>query len=179
MLSLMGSRGWIAPSPGGKDNAPGGTGPQRQISLLFDVFVLNQRLRSLLALALAGSGMRPDEYAVYSLLFETGSLTPTEMAAQMGMPLTTVLDYVRAMKTRGHAVRARNPTDRRSYRLSLSAAGLTAFRRASAAWNRGLARLEPALTIPVEEVRRALQALDDAAAETLERLRTESIRQPV
>ena len=37
-------------------------GPQRQISLLFDVFVLNQRLRALLSQALAGTGMRPDEY---------------------------------------------------------------------------------------------------------------------
>jgi hypothetical protein len=38
--------------------------PGRRISLLFDVFVLNQRLRTLLAQAMSGTGLRADEYAV-------------------------------------------------------------------------------------------------------------------
>jgi len=152
-----------------------GTRPQRQISLLFDVFVLNQRLRTLLSIALAETGMRPDEYAVYSLLFEAGPLTPTDMARQMGMPLTTVLDYARSMNARGHVRRSAHANDGRAYQLRLSSEGLTAFHRASAAWNRSLSRLEPSLAMPVRDVRRALHAIDDAAASVLRSLQGGSV----
>ena len=152
-----------------------GTRPQRQISLLFDVFVLNQRLRTLLSLALAGTGLRPDEYAVYSLLFEAGPLTPTDMARQMGMPLTTVLDYARSMNARGHVSRSAHANDGRAYQLRLTPDGLSAFHGASAAWNRSLSQLEPSLAMPVRDVRRALHAIDDAAASVLRSLQEESI----
>jgi DNA-binding MarR family transcriptional regulator len=146
------------------------SGPQRGISLLFDVFVLNQRLRSLLTLALAGSGLRPDEYAVYSLLFEVGPLTPTEMARQMAMPLTTVLDYVRSMSDRGHVRRRPHARDGRSHQVQLTRSGLAAFHKANVAWNAGLAELEPALHVPAAQVRLALHALDDAAAQAQHKL---------
>ena len=147
----------------------------RQISLLFDVFVLNQRLRTLLSLALAGTGMRPDEYAVYSLLFEAGPLTPSEMARQMAMPLTTVLDYVRSMNARGHVARRADAGDGRAYHLRLTQSGLTAFHAASAAWNAGLGGLEQSLAMPVRDVRRALHAIDDAAASVHKSLQKELI----
>jgi DNA-binding MarR family transcriptional regulator len=153
----------------------GSSGPQRQISLLFDVFVLNQRLRTLLSVALAGTGMRPDEYAVYSLLFEVAPLTPTEMSRQMGMPLTTVLDYLRSMRARGHLNRIAHATDGRAYELRLTDGGLAAFHRASNAWNRSLSRLEPSLSVPVTEVRRALHSIDDAAESVLRSLVGESL----
>jgi len=67
-------------------------GADRRVSMLFDVFVLNQRLRALLGRALSTCELTPDEYAVYSVLFEHGSLTPTQMARLMAMPVTTTLD---------------------------------------------------------------------------------------
>jgi DNA-binding MarR family transcriptional regulator len=139
------------------------------------VFVLNQRLRTLLSVALAGTGLRPDEYAVYSLLYEAGPLTPTHMAKQMGMPLTTVLDYVRSMRARGHLSRKPHASDGRAYQLRLTVEGLAAFHTASAAWNRSLSRLEPSLAIPVRDARRALHAIDDAAESLLRSLAGESI----
>jgi DNA-binding MarR family transcriptional regulator len=151
------------------------SGSQREISLLFDVFVLNQRLRTLLTRALAGTGLRPDEYAVYSLLFDAGPGTPTQMARQMGMPLTTVLDYVRSMLDRGHVRRRPHAHDGRSHEIELTRAGLAAFHKASEAWNSGLVRLEPSLSVPVGEVRRSLHALDDAAAAALRALTEEAL----
>jgi DNA-binding MarR family transcriptional regulator len=150
-------------------------GPRRDISLLFDVFVLNQRLRLLLSRVLAGTDMRPDEYAVYSVLFEGGPLTSTEMARQMGMPLTTVLDYLRSLLERGHVVRSPHAHDGRAIQVHLTQEGLSAFKRANVAWNAGLKQLEPALAIPVGEVRRALHALDDAAGEVLRALAQDQI----
>src|SRR5690349_2780074 len=53
--------------------------PRRaDVSLLFDFFVVSQRLRRVLAEAMVEAGMRPDEYAVYSLLYDKGPLTATE-----------------------------------------------------------------------------------------------------
>ena len=144
-----------------------GGGADRDISLLFDVFVVHQRVRALLARALSESELRADEYAVYSVLFERGSLSPTQLAACLAMPVTTTLDYVRVMMGRGHIRRARNPADGRSYTVSLTMEGLSAHRRTNAAWNVAVRRLEDALGMPVPQVRAALQALDDAAGAAL------------
>jgi len=145
----------------------GDGGADRGISLLFDVFVVHQRVRALLARALSGSELRADEYAVYSVLFERGSLTPTQLAAGLAMPVTTTLDYLRVMTRRGHIRRARNPADGRSYTVSLTSEGLGAHRRTNAEWEVAVRRLEDALGMPVSQVRAALQALDDAAGAAL------------
>jgi len=141
--------------------------PGRPISLLFDLFVLNQRVRRLVTAALADVTLRADEYAVYGLLFEQGPLTATEMGRRLGMPLTTVLDYLRAMETRGHLRRERHPRDGRAQALSLTMAGVTEHRRTNKAWEVMRARLERALVMPPAEIRRALHALDDAVEATL------------
>jgi len=151
--------------------------PGRRISLLFDLFdlfALNQRVRRLLAIALQDAELRADEYAVYSLLFEQGPLTATEMARRLGMPLTTVLDYVRAMDARGHLRRDRHPRDGRAQQLSLTMAGTAAHRRTNAAWEVMRIRLEKKLPIPIRDIRRGLHALDDAVVAGLAEMENES-----
>jgi len=131
--------------------------------MLFDLFVAAQRVRRVLAEGMAKSGLRPDEYAVYSLLFEHGPLTATDMADQLGMPLTTVLDYLKAMTAAGHLDRTPDPSDGRALQLRLSRGGVAAQKRAHDHWNVVRVRLEGGLPIPIGQVRRALQALDEAA----------------
>ena len=150
--------------------------PGRNISLLFDLFVLNQRVRRLLTLALADVGLRADEYAVYSLLFEQGPLTATEMARRMGMPLTTVLDYLRAMKGRGHLRRNPHPRDGRAQQLSLTMAGTAEHRRTHAAWEVMRVKLERSLPLPAGDIRHALQALDDAVTSALDDMESQAAR---
>jgi DNA-binding MarR family transcriptional regulator len=133
------------------------------ISLLFDLFVTSQRIRRVLSDAMAESGMRPDEYAVYSLLFDKGPLTATEMSETLGMPLTTVLDYVKAMSSDGHVDRMPHPGDGRALQLHLTRSGVAAHRRAHDHWEVVRKRIEGKLSMPVGQVRRALQALGDAA----------------
>ena len=82
------------------------------------------------------AGLRPDEYAAYSVVFEMRTITLTEMAEQLAMPLTTVAEYVRAMTERGHLRRKQHPTDQRARLLTLSPAGLRAHRQASRAFER-------------------------------------------
>ena len=133
------------------------------ISLLFDFFVTTQHIRRVLSDAMAESGMRPDEYAVYSVLLDSGPLTATEMSEALGMPLTTVLDYLKAMSSEGHLDRMPHPTDGRALQLRLNRSGLAAHRRAHGHWEVVRRRIEGNLSVPPGQVRRVLQALGDAA----------------
>lgn len=146
------------------------------VSLLFDFFVTGQRLRRVLADGLEASGMRPDEYAVYSLLFDAGPLTATEMAELLGMPLTTVLDYLKEMTRAGHLVRTSHPFDGRAVQLSLNRAGVAAHRRAHAHWEVVRRRIEENLSVPIATIRKSLHALDDSADLAATRMRTTRAR---
>jgi DNA-binding MarR family transcriptional regulator len=146
------------------------------VSLLFDFFVTSQRLRRVLSDALADAGMRPDEYAVYSLLFEKGPLTATDMSELLGMPLSTVLDYMKAMTAAGHIVRTSHPFDGRAVQVSLNRSGIAAQKRANAHWDVVRKQIEDGLSIPIPRIRRALRALDDSAERVAARERSPRVR---
>ena len=108
---------------------------ERDISLPFDVFALSSRLGAYLDRALAGTGLRPVEYAVYSLMLEAGPRTPSELAGALGVPPSTMSGYLRPMLERGHARRIPNPTDGRSFRVVLTDAGRGAHRAVNPAFS--------------------------------------------
>ena len=142
--------------------------PGAWTSLLFDAFVLGQRSRTLVGAAMAGSPLRPDEYAAYSVVFELATVTMSELARRLGMPVTTAADYVRAMLTRGHVERLPHPTDRRARLLSLTPAGLEAHRAASHAFAAAADALSLELPPEAEGTARAmLQELAEAVARAL------------
>ena len=132
-------------------------------SLLFDVFVLGQRVRQLVAAGLADAPLRPEEYAVYSVVFEEEAVSPTAMATTMSMPLTTVADYVRLMESRGHARRIPNPRDGRSYLLVLTASGRRAHRETNRFFERVHAAFSTALPDGGVAARRNVADLLEAA----------------
>jgi DNA-binding MarR family transcriptional regulator len=146
---------------------------QPSLSLLFDLFVTNQRVRALLADAMAGAGMRADEYAVYSAVFDLGPLAPSDLARTLGMPPTTVTHYLDAMRAAGHLRESANPADRRSYLIRLSPGGLAAHRRANVGFEEGFRRLASHLE-DGEATGRALRELGDAAGLATAELRTAS-----
>jgi DNA-binding MarR family transcriptional regulator len=143
--------------------------PGRRTSLLFDVFVLGQRTRALMNEAMHDAGMRPDEYAAYSVVFEMQPITLTEMATQLAMPLTTVAEYVRAMTEWRHLRAKLHPTDHRARLLTLTPAGVRAHRQAS----RSLERAHQALIGEIgplgeESAREVLQGLTESAGRALD-----------
>ncbi len=148
--------------------------PERRISLPFEVFTVNQRLGTYLERALEGSGVRPAEYAVYSLMLEAGPRTPTELAAALGMPPTTLSTYVATMESRGHVHRIPNPADGRSVRLVLTDRGRAVVREANPAFTRAHRALEASLDRPPDEIREALAALADAIDRASRRLADEA-----
>jgi DNA-binding MarR family transcriptional regulator len=149
--------------------------PTEGYSLLFDVFVLGQRVRQLMAVGLAGAPLKPEEYAVYSVVFEEEAVSPTAMASMMSMPLTTVADYVRLMESRGHVRRIPNPHDGRSYLLILTASGRKAHRDTNRSFERIHAAVSAALPHGDGHARRELGdvlAATEAAFEALATTRT-------
>ena len=56
-------------------------GPSRNstLSIFFDVYALGQSISRLLATAMADSPLTPEEYALYSAIFEDEQITPTAL----------------------------------------------------------------------------------------------------
>ena len=92
-------------------------------TILLDVFVTNQLRERLIAAAVEGTGLPPEDYPIYVLVGTEGPWTPTGLAERTQMPLSTVLFRLRRVEERGHAERIPNPDDRRSYRVRLTPAG--------------------------------------------------------
>ena len=154
--------GTFAATGAGLGGDPASAPPQRRISLPFDIFHVNQRLGMYLDRALEGTGVRPAEYAVYSLMLEAGPRTPSELAGMLGMPLSTLSTYVSTMLGRGDARRIPNPADGRSVRIVLTDRGRGVVRLVNPAFNRALEELEANLDRPSDEVRAVLLMVLDA-----------------
>jgi DNA-binding MarR family transcriptional regulator len=144
--------------------------PGSDLSILFDLFAAGQRARRMLALVMKDAPLRPEEYAVYSVVFDRGPSTPTEMARVLGMPVTTVLDHIRTMTDRGHVERTTNPRDGRSYLVGLTASGLDAHQEAARAFDRAMVPLARRLGTNADGVRTALSTVQQAMDDTLDEL---------
>ncbi len=116
---------------------------------------------------LAADGVGSDGYATLSLIGVRGSVRLTEVAAELGMPLTTTSDLVRRLEGRGHVRRRPNPDDGRSFLFELSAAGDREWRRGWGALQRINATLlahfddEGTTRRILEELNRAFEAALD------------------
>ena len=134
-------------------------------SLLYDTFVLSQSIGTMLGRALARSPLGPEEYAIYSHIFEYEGCTPSEMSRDLNMPLQTVSDWVALLRKRGHLASIVNDRDRRSYRISLTAEGRSlhyqtnlAFEKVNRLFLKGLKRTEREMRGYVQEMIEAAQA---------------------
>src|SRR4051812_21676159 len=103
--------------------------PERRLSLLLLLVAANQRMGQLVDLELAADGVESNGYAMLSLIGVRGPVRLTEVAAELGMPLTTASDVMRRLESRGRVRRAPNPEDGRSFLFELSAKGDREWRR--------------------------------------------------
>ena len=115
---------------------------------------------------LAADGVDSNGYALLSLVGVRGSVRLTELANELGMPLTTASDIVRRLEQRRLVRRRPNPDDARSWLFELSAAGDREWRRG---WG-ALQRINERLTAELGDepaTREALTELGDAFAAAL------------
>jgi len=115
---------------------------------------------------LAADGVESNGYAALSLIGVRGQMRLTELAEELGMPLTTASDVVRRLEGRGHVRRRPNPDDGRSFLFELTARGDREWRRG---WG-ALQRINAVLVAEVDEarMRTALEELGAAFARALE-----------
>ncbi len=99
-------------------------------TILFDVFVTNQKRAQLIEAALADTELPAEDYPFYVFVGAEGPWTPTDLARRLEMPLTTVLFRLRRLERRGHAERRPNPDDGRSFTIQLTPAGQKLLRTA-------------------------------------------------
>jgi DNA-binding MarR family transcriptional regulator len=149
--------------------------PDSRLSVLFELYAASRAVGELVATAMSESALTPEEYAVYSVLFDEGPRAPTELARRAGMPPTSMSHFVRGMLERGNAERAPAPDDRRSYRIVLTPAGLRAHAAASAAFAEADQRFIRALAVDEEDARTVVRAIGRAATVGRERLSADSV----
>ena len=122
-------------------------------------------MRQLFDRELEAQGVEPDGYGAMSLIGARSGMRLTELAEDLGMPLTTASDVVRRLEARGVVRRRPNPEDGRSFLFELTTKG-------DAEWKRGwpaLSRIDEVLaqTIDREEMRQALTDLNLAFEKAL------------
>lgn len=110
------------------------------------------------------------EFAVYSTLYGLEQATPTQLAGVLGLPLTTASAQLNRLVTRGHATRATNPDDGRSYVFSLTDEGRRVTSVHFESFGRMARNVRARLNVPEAEVRAGLVALETALRDELRAL---------
>jgi DNA-binding MarR family transcriptional regulator len=146
---------------------PEGAAPRERLSLLLQVYALDQRMRALVDRELERDGVSADDYALLSTVGVRGPSTPTELAADLGLPLTTASDAIRRLLERGHVRKLPNERDRRSFRVELTPAGDRDWKRGWPALRRVNDAIERHLTIDASAARELLERLDEAMERAL------------
>jgi DNA-binding MarR family transcriptional regulator len=100
---------------------------------------------------LEAAGVSPELFSFLGWIRLLEPISPGSLAAETGMPPTTIRDYVRRLVERGDVRKVRNPADGRSYHLVLTARGRRISDRGWPAVIAAFERLEPSLQRPARE----------------------------
>jgi DNA-binding MarR family transcriptional regulator len=142
------------------------TGPP---TILFDLFLANQRRKRMIEAALAGTELPPEDYPLYVFVGAEGPWTPTGLATRLEMPLSTVLFRLGRLERRGHVERVPNPDDGRSYLIRLTDAGQALLADARPAFRDYAEAVEARLGgEAIDALRTGLEQLRQALADELE-----------
>jgi DNA-binding MarR family transcriptional regulator len=144
-------------------------GPPRNPNILLRLFTTGQLANQLLARELEAVGVSPNQFGVTSVIGAVGPITPTELAARLGMAPTTLSAWIRRLTAAGHLQRTPNPDDRRSYLVELTPSGREAMRLAGPRFNAALLALEAELPDEGAAIGVAGEALESALRRLLAR----------
>jgi DNA-binding MarR family transcriptional regulator len=137
--------------------------------LLQEVYSAGVLVGSLVNEALRDAGMAPELFSFLSWVRLLEPVTPGRLAAETGLPPTTIRDYLRRLRERGDIVRRPNPSDGRSYLVKLTPQGRRLVDRGAPIVGNVFRRVEPHLARPSREyadlVRELRECLAAVAAE--------------
>ena len=97
--------------------------PQRADNVLLQMFRTGHAVRDLMAHAVSGTGVSGDEWAVLSAVGVFRSVAPTQLAAVLRIPPTSISRYVARLVSLDLVVRVPNDADGRSYLIELTGEG--------------------------------------------------------
>jgi DNA-binding MarR family transcriptional regulator len=146
-------------------------------NVLFRLFILGQLADDLLGRAMAGQKLLPNDFAVLSAIRAFQPITPSRLAALLGMPPTTLSSYLRRLEARRFVRRRPNPDDGRSSLLELTKTGDKHTVAAFPALQGSVARVHERLDYAPRELDLALDRLEDTMRALLSRP-DESMRRP-
>src|SRR5260221_3316023 len=92
-------------------------------NVLFRLFILGQLADDLLGRAMVDMNLNPNDFAVQSAIRAFQPITPTRLAALLGMRPTTLSSYLRRLEARRQIRRRPNPEDGRSFLLEVTKTG--------------------------------------------------------
>ena len=141
----------------------------RRRNVLFRLFILGQLADDLLGRAMVDRKLNPNDFAVTSAIRAFQPVTPTRLAAVLGMPPTTLSSYLRRLEARRQIRRRPNPEDGRSSLLEVTKAGERNVVASFPALRGSVARVHEQLDYSPQELDIALDRLEDALRTVLSR----------
>ena len=140
-------------------------------NVLIQLYIVGQLAAQLMAREFAGEGIDRNDYAVLTVIGAYGPITPTELASILGVPPTTLSASIRRLGA--DVARTPHPSDRRSYLLELTPAGVERAQRGRPALGRSLQAIRdqagertPALEEALLELQQVLRSALDAPAKS-------------
>jgi DNA-binding MarR family transcriptional regulator len=118
---------------------------RRYPNILLQSFITGQLAAELLRRELDAAGMTPNQFGVQSVIGAFGPVTPTDLAARLGMAAPTVSAWIKRLSEDGQVERKPHPTDGRSYLLEVTPAGRAALDEAVPHFGAALRKIEAAL----------------------------------
>ena len=124
-------------------------------SLLLDVYATFHKSGQVVERAIEGTGIGAEDFAFVSIVGGREPVTPTEIAREFGLSLSTVLFRATRNVELGFVERVTNPQDGRSFLLRLTPKGRRAWERAGTRLHRAVQSLERRLDRPAAEIQEA------------------------
>lgn len=141
---------------------------RRYPNVLLQSFITGQLASELLRRELEPMGMTPNQFGVQSVIRAFGPLTPTALAARLGMAAPTVSAWVKRLSASGQVRKLPHPTDGRSYLLEVTDGGVAALEAAYPGFGSALRLLEAELGTELEPVWQAGTRFEAALRAALE-----------
>jgi DNA-binding MarR family transcriptional regulator len=138
-------------------------------NVLFRLFILGQLADDLMRRAMVGLKLNPNDFAVQSAIRAFQPITPTRLAALLGMPPTTLSSYLHRLEARRQIRRRPNPDDGRSMLLEVTKAGDRNVLAGFPALQGSIARVHERLDYSPSELDLALDRLEDSLRAVLAR----------
>jgi DNA-binding MarR family transcriptional regulator len=123
---------------------------------------VSQLTGRLMAEHMAGSGLSPNDFAVYSVIHVEERITPSLLAEILGMPPTSLSYVIRRIEDLGDLRRVANPEDGRSVLLELTGKGHRLTHQAEKGFAKAIRAFRAELDIDERHLLDQLEAMSAA-----------------